>query len=424
VKKLILVALLLAACSKKSAPVIQSFTADKSEITAGDSVTFTFAVGGATRITLLPAPGVVTASPVTVAPTGTTTYTLRAENDVGAVSQDLLVTVKPPVTPARIASFNALPSQVAAGKQVTLSWSVTNAASIKISDGSANPPTDVSSATSTVVTPTATTTYTLTVTALPGTTPATVTATAVARVAAPATINSFTASSSAINQGDTITLSWDGTATSWSLSDGTTTTNYGPLKTATFEPAPPSVTYTLTATGLGGNATATRSITVTPQPGTKLVYTAPTVASQALQLVADPCGACTSIILRLVATGTLSLRGVALDLPLDAAKVSLDPATFAAPFVTGANPAAMAVLGNGPLKNTLVLGAGLKGNGTAVAGDVSATEVAHFTLALVPAGGKGVVFDGATLASNPAFKAVIRSAGTAAGIAVGKLVVL
>src|SRR5205823_9078199 len=123
----------------------------------------------------------------------------------------------------------------------------------------ANPPTDVSAATSKVVTPGATTTYTLTVTGISGTTPATVTASAIARVAAPAHISSFTASSSTINQGATATLSWDGTASSWSLSDGTTSTNYGPLKTATVHPAA-NTTYTLTATGIGGNDTKTLPI--------------------------------------------------------------------------------------------------------------------------------------------------------------------
>src|SRR5207244_2967329 len=125
---------------------------------------------------------------------------------------------------------------------------------------------------------------------------------------------------------------------------------YGPLKTAKVHPAA-TTTYTLTATGTGGNDTKTLPITVTAQPGTTLVYTAPTVGSEALKLVADPCGACTSITLHLVASATASLRGVALNIPLDSAKVSLDPATFAAPFVTDTPPAGKAVLGTGPLKD-------------------------------------------------------------------------
>ncbi len=425
-KKLLIIAALAlaAACSKKSAPKINAFTADHTDIFDGDVVTLTFDVSGATRITITPDPGVVTASPVTVTPHATTTYTLRAENDAGAISQDIAVTVTTRPAGAKINSFSAVPSQVASGGQVTLTWNVAKAASIKISDGSANPPADVSAVTSKVVTPTATTTYTLTVAGLSGSTPATTTATAIARVVAAAHISFFTASQSSISQGQQITLTWDGTATSWSLSDGTTSTNYGPLKTATVEPAA-NVTYTLTATGLVGNDTKTLPITVAAAPGVTLVYTAPAVTTQALKLVADACpNPCTSMTLRLLAAGSTALRGVALNVPLDAAKVSLDPATFAAPFVTDAPPAARALIGTGPLKSTLVLGAARKGTGTAPAADASLSagnEIAHFTLALVPAGGKGTVFDGAALASNAAYKAVIRSAGSASGVAVGKL---
>jgi hypothetical protein len=414
VKKLILIATVLAAaaCGKKSAPVIGSFTADKSEIVTGESVTFSFVVTGATRITLSPDPGVVTASPVTVSPGATTTYTLRAENEAGAASQDLTVLVKPPATAARIVSFNALPSQVAAGGQVTLSWTVANAVSINVSDGSASPPTDVTAITQKVVTPSATTTYTMTVTGFAGTNPATSIATALARVAAAARISSFTASPSAINQGQAVTLNWDGSASSWSLSDGTTNTDYGPLKTATVRPSA-NTTYTLTAKGIGGNDTRPLPITVTPQPGTTLVYTAP--AGGSLRLLAD-CSSCTPMTFRLV--GSIPLRGVALNLPLDATKVSFDPTTFAAPFASDVPPAAKAVFGTGPLKNTLVLGVARKGNGTSVAADATpGAEIAHFTLALVPAGGKGIVFDG-----TGAFSRVQSAAGAALGqVAVGTL---
>jgi hypothetical protein len=405
-KLLLMAALLLAACSKTSPPVVQSFTADKTSVTQGGSVTLTFVVTGAAKITITPDPGVVTASPVTVTPQATTTYRLTAANDAGSVSQDLLITVTAPAVPARINSFTALPSQVPAGTPVTLSWNVSNAVSITVSDGSGSPPADVSALPQKVVTPSATTTYTLTVTGLAGTTPLTLTATVVVRIAQPARITSFTASpSGAINQGQIITLSWDGVATS-----------YGPLKTATVEPAA-NTTYTLTAKAMGGNDTKALPITVTPQPGTTLVYTAPTSGS--LQLVADACAnPCSSMVFHLV--GSTSMRGVALNLPLDAAKVKLDPTTFAAPFATDSPPAAKAVIGSGPLKNTLVLGVARKGNGTLVAPDATpGAEIAHFTLALDPTGGKGTVFDG-----TGAFSRVQSGAGAALGqIGIGKLVV-
>src|SRR5207244_3812576 len=106
-----LAAIAAAACSKKGPPAIGSFTADKTDIAAGESVSLAFVVSNATRITIQPEPGVVTSSPVTVSPAATTTYTLRAENDASAVSQDLTVTVRPAVAGAKIAFFNAVPSQ-------------------------------------------------------------------------------------------------------------------------------------------------------------------------------------------------------------------------------------------------------------------------------------------------------------------------
>jgi hypothetical protein len=160
------------------------------------------------------------------------------------------------------------------------------------------------------------------------------------------------------------------------------------------------------------------TVTVTPRAGTTLVYTPPVVSGQKLKLIADACATppCTSLTMRLVAAAATSLRGVAIDLPLDSTKVSLDPAAFASTLDAG-----KAVLGAGPLRDTLVLGAGRKSSGSGPAPDLALAadqEVAHFVLALQAQGGQGPVFDGST-----AFKAFIQSASgrTPGGIAVGKL---
>ena len=436
-KKLLFVAAvaLAAACSKKTPPQIASFTADKTTIDAGGSAVLSFVVNGATAITITPGPGTVTASPVTVTPTQTTTYTLRATNDAGAASQDLTVTVNARASAAFIVSFTATPAQVPAGGTVTLSWNVQHATRITISDGSAAPATDVTNVTSRPVTLSGTTTYTLTATSAAGATPATATATAIARVASPANVATFSATPGTISQGQSTTLSWTGTATSWSLSDGTTTTNLGPARSLTVRPSV-TTTYTITGNGAGGTATKTATVTVTPNAGVSLSYTPPTVGSEKLKLIADApsCGtptACT-VVMHVVAATAVSLRGAAFDLPLDSSKVTLDPTTLGvgASFITDATPAAAAVLGTGPLKDTLVFGAARKGAAGAAATDASLStgnELAHFTLKLVPAGGKGVVFDGSTLSGNTAFQqsAVVRGAGgdTTSSIAVGQLVV-
>jgi len=411
-------------CSKHK-PVIQSFTADKTTVYSGDTVRLSFAVSGATTVSITPLPGVVTTSPVAVNPTVTVTYTLHAQNGDGEVTQNILINVLPRSSAPTI-SFEALPSQVRPGNPVTLSWSTTLAQSVQLSDGSSAAPADVAASGTTTVTPLSTTIYTLTVTGLPGALP--VTAKAVARVAAIPRIASFTASSTNVNQGQVVTLSWSGTAARWSLSDGTTTTALGPATSAVVRPGTPSATYTLTATGVGGTDTRALTINVAANQGTTLVYTAPTnlTGMQLMLVTNNACPPpCTAITLRLVPVVPLTgvtLRGVALNVPLDSGKVSIDPnaAIVNASIITGSPPAAKAVLGTGPLKDTLVIGAASKGNGSAVAADstaTGATEVAHVVLTLNTAGGKGIVFDGAKVVS-----AVQSAAGRALGVvAVGKL---
>ncbi len=96
-------------CSKHK-PVIESFTADKTTVYAGETVQLSFAVAGATRVSITPLPGVVTSSPVAVTPTVNVTYTLHAQNGDGEVTQNILISVLPRPKTASIASFEALPS--------------------------------------------------------------------------------------------------------------------------------------------------------------------------------------------------------------------------------------------------------------------------------------------------------------------------
>jgi hypothetical protein len=242
---------------------------------------------------------------------------------------------------------------------------------------------------------------------------------------APATaISSFTATpSSGVLQGDAVTLAWDGNATSWSVSDGSTTTQLGPLRSLVVRPAS-NTTYTLQATGPGGSDSRDLPVAVTPQAGQSLAYTEPAASGQPLKLTAavGPGCSATSCTLVLVARGDTSLRGVALNLPIDASKVSLDQSAANTNTSLGApTPAFKVALGSGPLVNTLVVGSALEGTGTAVAADqafASGAEIARFTLALVPAGGRGPVFDGTAAGLASWLQSSARSADV---IAVGKL---
>jgi hypothetical protein len=209
------------------------------------------------------------------------------------------------------------------------------------------------------------------------------------------------------------------------VTDGTTTFNVGPRRSLVVRPQT-STTYTLNATGPGGVLALPPSIlvSVNAQPATtSLVYTGPGAAP--LQLVFNDCNSpCTAVTLKIVATSAVQLRGIALDLPLDTTKVSFDAASFSlGPALPGA--VSKAALGSGALQDTLALGIALKGTGTAPAQDVTVSagaELARFTLGLLPAGGPGMVFNGATPAASP-YKAILQSASgrVANAIAVGRL---
>jgi len=160
-------------------------------------------------------------------------------------------------------------------------------------------------------------------------------------------------------------------------------------------------------------------VTVDPHPATTLTYT-PSAATP-LQLVADACDSCTVLTLRIKATASVQLRGLALNLPLDSTKVRFDG--FAAGAVLS-NAISKAAMGTGLLQDVLVVGLALQGTGAAPAPDVTLTagdELASFSFELLSAGGRGTVFDGAV--PRAGYKASIQTAsGRIPGaIAVGKL---
>lgn len=411
--KRLLLLLLAAACDSYRPPVIELFAVDDSSPSTGPQLKLKFIVHDAAIISIVPEPGEVTSSPVTVTPRGPTTYTLRAGNLVGWVSKDLIVSAQA-TGGATILQFSAVPSQGPAGTPRLLAWSVRDSLTLTLSGGGM-PLTEVPATGQMTITPGLTTSYVLAAASVPPFNA--VVGHAVARVVEAAAITSFTASPTSILQGEAVTLSWEGTALSWTIDVGGVDSRLGTAKSLVVRP-PETTTYTLTGAGPGGtSAPQPLTVSVTPRAGTTLDYTPPAAAPGMLKVVADACASpCIALTLRLLAAAPVSLRGVAVDLPFDSTKASVNPAGFGSALDAGA-----AVLGSGLLADTLVLGAAKKGTGTAPAADTAlatGAEVAHFTLVLRPAGGQGVIFDGASV-----FKAFVQSASgrTAGGIAVGKL---
>lgn len=243
----------------RALPASAEFTASRTTITAGESVTLSWATISAPQVSIDQGIGSKgRTGSVTVAPTATTTYTLTATGPVGTVMRLVTVTVVPPPT----VSFGAEPPTVAIGESATLSWSTANASTVTIDQGIGLQPL---SGTRTV-TPAATTTYTLTATGTGGTTIRQVTV----MVGPAGPTISFRASRLTIAEGESTVLSWTVTnATSVSINHGigerglSGSATVGPLTTTT---------YRLTATGPGGTASEDLRITVLPIP--VIVFTA------------------------------------------------------------------------------------------------------------------------------------------------------
>ena len=229
-----------------AAPIVTGFAASPASISAGQSSVLTWAVSGATSVTVSGITGPAV-SPITLSPASTTTYTLTATNLGGTTTAAATVTVlQPPV----ISSFMASPASVPLGASSTLSWSITGATTVSLSGvaGTVTSPT--------VVKPTATTTYTLTASNASGSATATTT---VAVTAAPPTIGSFTASAASITAGQPVTLTWSTAGATSTQVSGVTGAPASPI--VVYPDA--TTTYVLTAGSAGGSVTASVPVTVT-----------------------------------------------------------------------------------------------------------------------------------------------------------------
>ena len=112
-------------------PVINSFQAQPTTISAGQNSTLSWNVSNADSVTITPSVGSVAASGSTpVSPSATTTYTITATSTCGTVTANVTVTVctGPPV----INSYSISPMLIAPGEEATISWSVTGATQVQI----------------------------------------------------------------------------------------------------------------------------------------------------------------------------------------------------------------------------------------------------------------------------------------------------
>lgn len=165
--------------------------------------------------------------------------------------------------PPVINSFTASPGTIVSGNFSTLSWAVTDADTVSINQGIGS----VAASGSQQVSPTTSTTYTLTATNEFGQSQRSVTV-AVTSGFDPPTIESFTATPSTINAGESSTLAWsvtDATEVSIDQSVGVVSES-GSLS---VQPVA-TTTYTLTATN--GFGSSTEQATVTVASGVQILF--------------------------------------------------------------------------------------------------------------------------------------------------------
>lgn len=244
-------------------PVIVSFLANPTAITAGQQSTLSWNVTGATAVSISSIGSVnVSGGSDPVSPTVTTTYTLTATNAAGSASANATITVTTP-TASLIACY-ASPSNIILGESATLNWQSQNATAVTINQGVGSVGTSGSAA----VTPTASTTYTVTATNATNNTTASCSI-AVQVTAGPLPkIIQFSASPMSILSGQSSNLLWVvDNATSQTITTLGTVVAAG---TQSVSPAA-TTTYTLTATNQAGSVTATATVTVTQIPNPIIV---------------------------------------------------------------------------------------------------------------------------------------------------------
>lgn len=248
--------------------MIDSFEATPATIAPGDSATLAYEVTNATRVRIDEVNGAnlldtttMFMGTVTVMPTMTTSYVITADGNGGPVT--LTRTVEVENTPV-IVSFEANPQMIELGDMTTISWNVTDAATIVIRDSGGTEVFNGTDATGMrTVSPTANETYTLTAMSAQG---QSVTGMVMVTVNRAARIISFTANPAAVDFGDSSELRWEVIrATSVEIQvGGVTATTSTDLTGAFTVTATRTTDYTLIARNVDGDSTAMVTLTVNP----------------------------------------------------------------------------------------------------------------------------------------------------------------
>jgi len=252
--------------TNSSAPTITSFTASAPTVMAGTPVTLTWAVTGATSLSISSGVGTVTGTSTTVTPAaaGTVTYTLTATNSSGSSISSVVVVVTSTLQPP-VVSLSAVSGTITLQGAVTLSWTESGATSLSIDQGVGTVPL-TSNSINTTPTASGSITYTITATNAAGSTTSSVTVNVIAAQAAPTATVPYpriAAAGTGYVVGSPITLNFSALgATSLSIDHGVGAVT-GTSTTVTPTNAGLN-TYTLTASNGAGSASAFVTVYVAP----------------------------------------------------------------------------------------------------------------------------------------------------------------
>ena len=254
------------------APVIESFAASRTEdVEPGASIELSWQVTNSQDVVIEDSGGeVITTSQTGMGSTqvtvdATETYTLTATNPSGMVSEQVTVEV---VAAPVINDFSASQEMdVAPDTTIDLSWDVTGATAITITDGDDNTIVNSDQATgSTQALVVAPTTYTLTATGPGGEASADISVTV---LGAPVIVDFTAAETSDLIPGNPVEFSWEVTG----ADEITITDEAGDPKVESMDATgmanifiQEDQTYTLTATNDAGSVTETVTVTVLPPP--------------------------------------------------------------------------------------------------------------------------------------------------------------
>lgn len=277
-------------------PRLVSFTADPTDIRAGESATLTWELERVSAVTITNDQGAIEAvfsdeealgGTLAVSPRQTTTYTLSAINigDSGARSQPLTADVTIDVEGALelpTVELNVDPQQIVRGEAATLAWTTSNVETLTLTaNGEAVALAEDSLEGGTLeVAPVETTTYAMVATGAGEQ----VSVEVMLVVVEVPVIEDFSASPEVVSVGQASVLTWVATAaTRVEISDGVESLDLAgknPLGDSVEVSPAETTTYTLTVENMDGEATATTTVTVRPGPAVTSLVAEPAQITQ------------------------------------------------------------------------------------------------------------------------------------------------